>query len=83
MPSAAAAIHINNARTAVFSMRMYALNFRGGFILCDTILAILGASIGAVDSYVVWKGGNPLDEALGWWVPTQGIVLVRLSVGNS
>ncbi|KAI0894391.1 hypothetical protein F4806DRAFT_498172 [Annulohypoxylon nitens] len=58
-PSAAAVMHTNKARTTFFSMRIYALYFRGNFITCDTILAILDAYSGTVDSYVVWKRGNP------------------------
>lgn len=54
IPSAAAVrMHTNNERTAVLSMRIYALHFLGSFITCDTILTILSACAGAVDSYVV------------------------------
>ncbi|KAI2615015.1 hypothetical protein GGR54DRAFT_642752 [Hypoxylon sp. NC1633] len=58
-PSAAAVMQINNARTTAFGLCMYMLYFRRNFAACDTILAILGAYAGLVDSYVVWKEGNP------------------------
>lgn len=62
-PAAAAVMHINNARTTVFGMCMYAFYFRRDLAACDTILAILGAYAGLVDSYVVWKEGNPRKAA--------------------
>lgn len=62
-PAAAAVMHLNNARTSVFGMCMFTLYFRGDFAACDTILAILGAYAGVVDSYVVWKEGNPRKAA--------------------
>ncbi|KAI1499303.1 hypothetical protein F5X99DRAFT_430799 [Biscogniauxia marginata] len=57
--SATAVMHINNGRTAVLGMCMYTFYFRRELAACDTILAILGAYAGLVDSYVVWKEGNP------------------------
>lgn len=62
-PAAAAIMHINNARTTVLGMCLYALYFRHQFAACDTILAILGAYAGVVDSYVVWREGNPRKAA--------------------
>ena len=62
-PAAAAVMHINNARTTVFGMCMYAFYFRRDLAACDTILAILGAYAVLVDSYVVWKEGNPRKAA--------------------
>ncbi|KAI1454004.1 hypothetical protein F4805DRAFT_337929 [Annulohypoxylon moriforme] len=62
-PSAAAIMHINNARTTVLGMCLYTLYFRQNFAACDTILAILGAYAGVVDSWVVWKEGNPRKAA--------------------
>ncbi|KAK6855175.1 hypothetical protein PG995_008707 [Apiospora arundinis] len=58
-PAAAAIMHINNARTTVLGMCMYTLYVGRQRAACDTILAILGAYAGLVDSYVVWKEGNP------------------------
>ncbi|KAK6821997.1 hypothetical protein PG987_014822 [Apiospora arundinis] len=62
-PAAAAIMHINNARTTVLGMCMYTLYFSRQRVACDTILAILGAYAGLVDSYVVWKEGNPRKAA--------------------
>ncbi|KAI4863102.1 hypothetical protein F4820DRAFT_450320 [Hypoxylon rubiginosum] len=62
-PSAAAVMHINNARTTVIGLCMYTLYFRRELAACDTILAILGAYAGLVDSYVVWREGNPRKAA--------------------
>ncbi|KAK8133605.1 hypothetical protein PG984_005617 [Apiospora sp. TS-2023a] len=62
-PAAAAIMHVNNARTTVLGMCIYALYFTGQRAACDTILAILGAYAGLVDSYVVWKEGNPRKAA--------------------
>lgn len=56
---AATVMHINNARTTVLGMCLYTLYFRRQLAACDVILAILGAYAGVVDSYVVWKEGNP------------------------
>ncbi|KAK7921467.1 hypothetical protein PG985_009489 [Apiospora marii] len=62
-PAAAAVMHINNARTTVLGMCLYALYFTRQGAACDTVLAILGAYAGVVDSYVVWKEGNPRKAA--------------------
>ncbi|RYP41590.1 hypothetical protein DL767_000932 [Monosporascus sp. MG133] len=62
-PAAAAVMHINNARTTAFGMCMYTFYFRRELAACDTILAILGAYGGLVDSYVVWREGNPRKAA--------------------
>ncbi|KAI1483291.1 hypothetical protein K445DRAFT_318285 [Daldinia sp. EC12] len=62
-PAAAAVMHINNARTTAFGICMYTLYFRRDLAACDTILAVLGAYAGVVDSYVVWKQGNPRKAA--------------------
>ncbi|KAK7967566.1 MFS general substrate transporter [Apiospora aurea] len=58
-PGAAAVMHINNARTTVLGTCLFALYFTRQRAACDTVLAILGAYAGLVDSYVVWKEGNP------------------------
>ncbi|ETS73550.1 hypothetical protein PFICI_14496 [Pestalotiopsis fici W106-1] len=58
-PGAASVMLINNARTTAFGLCMYAFYIRGQLAACDTILAILGAYAGLVDSYVVWTEGNP------------------------
>ncbi|KAI0161878.1 hypothetical protein GGR52DRAFT_143785 [Hypoxylon sp. FL1284] len=62
-PAAAAVMHINNARTTVVGMCLYTLYFRRQLSACDTILAILCAYAGLVDSYVVWREGNPRKAA--------------------
>ncbi|KAK8039524.1 hypothetical protein PG993_007935 [Apiospora rasikravindrae] len=62
-PGAAAVMHINNARTTVLGMCLFALYFTRQRAACDTVLAILGAYAGLVDSYVVWKEGNPRKAA--------------------
>lgn len=62
-PAAAAVMLINNARTTSFGICMYTLYFRRELVACDTILAVLGAYAGLVDSYVVWKEGNPRKAA--------------------
>lgn len=62
-PAATAVMHINNARTTVLGMCLYTLYFRRQLAACDIILAILGAYAGVVDSYVVWKEGNPRKAA--------------------
>ncbi|KAI0112997.1 hypothetical protein F4814DRAFT_331420 [Daldinia grandis] len=62
-PAANAVMHINNARTTSFGICMYTLYFRHELVACDTILAVLGAYAGLVDSYVVWKEGNPRKAA--------------------
>ncbi|KAI0835996.1 hypothetical protein F5Y06DRAFT_274969 [Hypoxylon sp. FL0890] len=75
-PAAAAVMHINNARTTVLGMCMYTLYFRHEFTACDTILAVLGAYAGVVDSYVVWKEGNPRKAAFrlvsSWMLSAAG-----------
>ncbi|KAK8050896.1 hypothetical protein PG993_002281 [Apiospora rasikravindrae] len=62
-PGAAAVMHINNARTTTLGMCMYALYFGRQFAACDTVLAVLGAYAGLVDSWVVWKEGNTRKAA--------------------
>ncbi|KAK8092352.1 uncharacterized protein PG998_014837 [Apiospora kogelbergensis] len=58
-PTAATVMHLTNARTTSLGLCMYALYFRGRFAACDTVLAVLGAYAGLVDSWVVWREGNP------------------------
>ncbi|KAH8767363.1 hypothetical protein F5883DRAFT_73387 [Diaporthe sp. PMI_573] len=76
-PAAAAVMHINNARTTVLGMSLYALYFRNHLATCDVILAILGAYAGLVDSYVVWKEGNPRKAAFrlgsSWLLSAVGL----------
>ncbi|KAI0485289.1 hypothetical protein GGR56DRAFT_669771 [Xylariaceae sp. FL0804] len=62
-PAAAAVMHINNARTQVLGICMYTFYFRGQLAACDTMLAVMGAYAGIVDSYVVWREGNPRKAA--------------------
>lgn len=62
-PAAAAVMHLHNARTTVLGLCLYALYFARRGAACDTVLAILGAYAGAVDSYVVWREGNPHKAA--------------------
>ena len=75
-PAAAAVMHINNARTTVLGMCLYALYATRQRAACDTILAILGAYAGLVDSYVVWKEGNPSKAAFrlvsSWLISAAG-----------
>lgn len=62
-PQAAAVMQINNARTTTVGMCMYALYFTRQVTACDTVLAILGAYAGLVDSWVVWRESNPHKAA--------------------
>ncbi|KAI4592936.1 hypothetical protein KJ359_010188 [Pestalotiopsis sp. 9143b] len=62
-PGAASVMLINNARTTAFGLCMFTFYYRGQMEVCDTILAILGAYAGLVDSYVVWKEGNSRKAA--------------------
>jgi hypothetical protein len=75
-PAAAAVMHINNARTTVIGMCLYALYLRRQLAACDTILAILGAYAGLVDSYVVWRQGNPRKATFrllsSWLISSAG-----------
>lgn len=76
-PSAAAVMHLTNARTTVLGMCLYTLYFRRQLAACDTILAVLGAYAGVVDSYVVWKEGNPRKAAFrlvsSWMISAAGL----------
>lgn len=76
-PAAGAVMHINNARTTVLGMCLYTLYFRRQLAACDTILAILGAYAGLIDSYVVWREGNPRKAAFrlasSWLLSAVGL----------
>ncbi|KAK9419293.1 hypothetical protein SUNI508_01270 [Seiridium unicorne] len=76
-PAAAAIMHINNARTTVIGICLYTLYFRRNLDACDTILAVLGAYAGLVDSWVVWKEGNPRKAAFrlssSWLLSAVGL----------
>ncbi|KAI0016041.1 hypothetical protein F4780DRAFT_761127 [Xylariomycetidae sp. FL0641] len=62
-PAAAAVMHLNNARTTAFGLCLWALYLGGNRRGCDTVLAVLGAYAGLVDSCVVWRHGNPAKAA--------------------
>ncbi|KAK2601144.1 hypothetical protein N8I77_010614 [Diaporthe amygdali] len=76
-PAAGTVMHINNARTTVLGMCLYTLYFRRQLAACDTILAVLGAYAGLVDSYVVWREGNPRKAAFrlasSWLLSAVGL----------
>ncbi|KAK6851403.1 hypothetical protein PG995_012525 [Apiospora arundinis] len=62
-PAAASVMHLTNARTTSLGLSMYALYFSGNFAGCDIVLSVLGAYAGLVDSWVVWREGNPRKAA--------------------
>ncbi|KAI0415870.1 hypothetical protein F5X98DRAFT_345143 [Xylaria grammica] len=58
-PAAAPVFVVGNARTTCLGFLMLLFYSRRQFAVVDTCLAVVGAYAGAVDSYVVWKEGNP------------------------
>ncbi|KAH8160433.1 hypothetical protein CIB48_g7830 [Xylaria polymorpha] len=82
-PAVAPGFKAGNARTTVIGFLTFFFYFRNQLEVVDTILAITGAYCGLVDSYVVWKEGNPrfaafrlvssgLLSACGLWGLTAG-----------
>ncbi|KAI1180007.1 hypothetical protein F4777DRAFT_574291 [Nemania sp. FL0916] len=58
-PAAAPVFRAGNARTIVIGLLTSTFYLRGQLEAVDTVVAITGAYCGLVDSYVVWKAGNP------------------------
>lgn len=58
-PVAAPVMVIGQARGSIIGMLVFLFYSRDQMDLVDTVLAVTGAYAGLVDSYVVWKQGNP------------------------
>lgn len=58
-PVAAPVMVIGQARGTIIGMLVFLFYSRNQMDLVDTLLAVTGAYAGLVDSYVVWKQGNP------------------------
>ncbi|KAI0866726.1 hypothetical protein F4860DRAFT_1052 [Xylaria cubensis] len=82
-PAAAPVFKSGNARTTVIGLLTFFFYAQNQLEVVDTIMAITGAYCGLVDSYVVWKEGNPRQavfrfmssgflSACGFWGLTAG-----------
>ncbi|KAI1824549.1 hypothetical protein F4861DRAFT_505407 [Xylaria intraflava] len=58
-PTAAPVFVVGNARTTCLGFLMLLFYARQELAVVDTCLAVTGAWAGIVDSYVVWREGNP------------------------
>ncbi|KAI0869679.1 hypothetical protein GGS24DRAFT_493561 [Hypoxylon argillaceum] len=58
-PEAGPVMVIGQARGTVVGLLMFIFYYRRQFYLLDTFMAVTGAYTGIMDSYVVWKQGNP------------------------
>ncbi|KAI3390485.1 hypothetical protein diail_9513 [Diaporthe ilicicola] len=58
-PAAAPVMVVGQARTTAIGLLVFLFYFRSQWNLIDTVMAVTGAYAGLVDSYVVWKEGNP------------------------
>ena len=58
-PAAAPVMVIGQARTTIIGLLVFILYSRNQLDMIDTLMAVTGAYAGLVDSYVVWKQGNP------------------------
>lgn len=58
-PAAGPVMVIGQARGTVIGLLVFLFYSRNQFELVDTVMAVTGAYAGLVDSYVVWKEGNP------------------------
>ncbi|KAI0520764.1 hypothetical protein F5B22DRAFT_50765 [Xylaria bambusicola] len=58
-PAAAPVFVVGNVRTTCLGFLMLLFYARRQLTVVDTCLAVTGAYAGLVDSYVVWKQGNP------------------------
>lgn len=50
---------IGQARTTCIGLLVFLFYLRNQLDAVDTVMAVTGAYAGFVDSYVVWKEGNP------------------------
>ncbi|KAK3689723.1 hypothetical protein B0T22DRAFT_462099 [Podospora appendiculata] len=64
-------------RTTILGLLLFIFYYRGKFAEVDTILAVLGAYGGVVDSFLVWNGGNKRWAAFrlvfSWLVSAWGL----------
>ena len=58
-PAAAPVMAVGMVRTTALGLLMFIFYFRGETQILDTFLAVSGGYLGLVDSYVVWKQGQP------------------------
>ncbi|KAI0468216.1 hypothetical protein F4859DRAFT_517404 [Xylaria cf. heliscus] len=58
-PMATPVFVVGNVRTTCLGFLMLLFYWRQQYAVVDTCLAVTGAYAGLVDSYVVWKEGNP------------------------
>ncbi len=61
--AAAPAFKVGNARTTVLGLLMFISYSQNQLEVVDAIMAVTGAYCGLVDSYVVWREGNPQQAA--------------------
>ncbi|GAP89282.1 putative efflux pump antibiotic resistance [Rosellinia necatrix] len=82
-PAAAPVFRVGNARTTTIGLLVFLFYARGQLAAVDAVVAVTGAYCGLVDSYVVWREGNPrhalfrlassgLLSACGLWGLTAG-----------
>ncbi|KAI1426750.1 hypothetical protein F5Y12DRAFT_255415 [Xylaria sp. FL1777] len=62
-PAVAPVFTVGNARTTTIGLLTFIFYARNQLDVVDTIMAVTGAYCGLVDSYVVWKEGNPRKAA--------------------
>lgn len=62
-PAAAPVFQTGNARTTVIGLLTFYFYARDQLSVVDVILAVTGAYCGLLDSYVVWREGNPKKAA--------------------
>ena len=58
-PATAPVMVVGNVRTTIIGLLMLIFYSRGQYEVVDTFMAVTGAYAGLIDSYVVWKEGNP------------------------
>lgn len=58
-PAAAPVMVIGQVRGTIIGLLVFLFYSRNQLELVDTVMAVTGAYAGLVDSYVVWKVGNP------------------------
>lgn len=75
-PAAAPVMAIGQARTTCIGLLVFLFYSRGQLDQIDLVMAVTGAYAGLVDSYVVWKAGNPGKAASrlisSWMVAAWG-----------
>lgn len=58
-PEAAPVMVIGQARGTAIGLLVFLFYSRSQWDLIDSVMAVTGAYAGVVDSYIVWKEGNP------------------------